>query len=91
MNVAASELLRGPRPAFEPVDVFVGRIPGYTGPVAKARGVPTPDPAEFAAKEKPVRTAARPPGKPKVAACGVQTCGLEACGGARQARPEGRG
>ena len=68
VNVAASELLRGPRPAFEPVDVFVGRIPGYTGPVAKARGVPTPDPAEFAAKEKPVRTAARPPGKPKVAA-----------------------
>jgi D-alanyl-D-alanine carboxypeptidase len=61
VNVAASELLRGPRPAFEPVDVFVGRNPGYIGPVAKARGVPTPDPAEFAAKEKPIRAAAKPP------------------------------
>jgi D-alanyl-D-alanine carboxypeptidase len=32
----------GPRPVFEPVEVFVGRKPDWTGPVAMARSGPAP-------------------------------------------------
>ncbi|MDB5650877.1 MAG: hypothetical protein JWL62_2397, partial [Hyphomicrobiales bacterium] len=36
------QALLGPRPTFEPIDVFVGRTPGWTGPVAQARAtIPT--------------------------------------------------
>jgi D-alanyl-D-alanine carboxypeptidase len=34
-------LITGPRPLFEPVDVFVGRREGWTGPVAQARSAPS--------------------------------------------------
>ena len=34
-------LIAGPRPLFEPVDVFVGRKEGWTGPVAQARAAPS--------------------------------------------------
>lgn len=41
-NVSVKDLARLPRPQFEPVTVYVGRAPGYQGPVARARpaGVP---------------------------------------------------
>lgn len=65
-NVPASLLLQGPRPAFEPIEVFAGRRPGYNGPVARPRGA---DPTQVAApKEKPTRVAARPPASPRAAA-----------------------
>ena len=34
-------LISGPRPLFEPVDIFVGRKDGWTGPVAQARAAPS--------------------------------------------------
>ncbi len=34
-------LISGPRPLFEPVDVFVGRKDGWTGPVAQPRAAPS--------------------------------------------------
>jgi D-alanyl-D-alanine carboxypeptidase len=34
-------LIAGPRPLFEPIDIFVGRKPGWTGPVAQARAAPS--------------------------------------------------
>ena len=60
MQVPAAVLLQGPRPAFTPVDVFVGRVPGYTGPVAVAKGAPP-----SSADEKPLKTAK---GKPVIRA-----------------------
>ena len=44
------------RPWFEPVPVYVGRAPGYTGPVAMARGGEPP-----ADKTLPAAYAARSP------------------------------
>ena len=38
----ARALLGGHRPAFQPLDVFVGPKPGWTGMVAKARDMPGP-------------------------------------------------
>ena len=37
-NVAAVQEQLHTRPTFEPVDVYVGRAPGWTGPVLAARG-----------------------------------------------------
>jgi D-alanyl-D-alanine carboxypeptidase len=34
-------LIAGPRPLFEPVDIFVGRKAGWIGPVAQARAAPS--------------------------------------------------
>jgi D-alanyl-D-alanine carboxypeptidase len=34
-------LISGPRPLFEPIDVFIGRKEGWTGPVAQARAAPS--------------------------------------------------
>lgn len=56
-RVNVKDIARMPRPHFEPVRVFVGRAPGYTGPVARARapgaGVgEQPDLAAYA-NEKP--------------------------------------
>ncbi len=34
-------LIAGPRPLFEPVDIFVGRKAGWTGQVAQARAAPS--------------------------------------------------
>lgn len=36
-RVAAKDVARLPRPQFEPVKVYVGRAPGYEGPVARPR------------------------------------------------------
>jgi D-alanyl-D-alanine carboxypeptidase len=36
-HVSAKQIAALPRPQFEPVKVFVGRVPGYEGPVARAR------------------------------------------------------
>ncbi|HEY8580490.1 MAG TPA: D-alanyl-D-alanine carboxypeptidase family protein [Beijerinckiaceae bacterium] len=59
----------GPRPAFTPEPVYVGRAPGWTG-VARAAAVDeAPEPEEIEAPAKPVRArAAKAPRKPKVAA-----------------------
>ena len=61
IQVPAADLLRGPRPAFVPVDVFVGRVPGYNGPVAQPRGMPPTAVASVQPKETPVKTVARKP------------------------------
>ncbi|MDB5544698.1 MAG: D-alanyl-D-alanine carboxypeptidase [Hyphomicrobiales bacterium] len=39
---AARTFAMGPRPVFEPIEVFVGRKPDWTGPVAMARSGPSP-------------------------------------------------
>ena len=43
------QLVLGPRPVFEPIDVFVGRKPNWTGPVAQARAAPRDIPGAIAA------------------------------------------
>jgi D-alanyl-D-alanine carboxypeptidase len=42
---ARSIVVGGPRPVFEPLEVFVGRKPDWTGPVAMARATPATAPA----------------------------------------------
>ena len=42
---APTLVMGGPRPSFEPIEVFVGRKPDWTGPVAMARGAPATAPA----------------------------------------------
>ncbi len=83
IQVPAADLLRGPRPSFVPVDVFVGRAPGYNGPVAMARGTPPAAPAE-----PQTRTAARKPvigaGAP-VAASAVGSLGKPSRAAAKEA------
>ncbi len=39
---AARTFAMGPRPVFEPIEVFVGRKPDWNGPVAMARSGPAP-------------------------------------------------
>ena len=41
-SVNVKELALLPRPQFEPVKVFAGRVPGYDGPVARARAPGAP-------------------------------------------------
>jgi D-alanyl-D-alanine carboxypeptidase len=41
-HVNAKEIARLPRPRFEPVKVFVGRVPGYQGPTARPRAAGEP-------------------------------------------------
>jgi hypothetical protein len=63
------QILLGPRPTFEPIDVFVGRRQGWTGAVAQARvngsgnGVVPANAAAFANANQPLQ-----PGMPPVAA-----------------------
>ena len=42
---ARTVVVGGPRPVFEPLEVFVGRKPDWTGPVAMARATPATAPA----------------------------------------------
>ena len=54
-GVAATQAALAERPAFEPIDVFVGRVPGWTGPVAGPTG---PEPSAVASADdddKPTR------------------------------------
>ncbi|HWG06754.1 MAG TPA: serine hydrolase [Beijerinckiaceae bacterium] len=44
-TVSAEELFSSKRPVFEPLDVFLGPIAGWTGPVLQARGEPPPSQA----------------------------------------------
>ncbi|MDB5642964.1 MAG: Serine-type D-Ala-D-Ala carboxypeptidase [Hyphomicrobiales bacterium] len=41
-RASARPFVLGPRPVFEPIEVFVGRKPDWTGPVAMARSTPAP-------------------------------------------------
>lgn len=56
-QVSVKDIARLPRPQFQPVAVFVGRAPGYSGPVARARaaGAPVgaqPDLAAYASDKR---------------------------------------
>lgn len=56
-QISVKDIARLPRPQFTPVQVYAGRAPGYTGPVARARapGAPIgeqPDLAAYA-EDKP--------------------------------------
>ncbi|MBI5012077.1 MAG: serine hydrolase [Methylocystis sp.] len=65
----AKEIAHLPRPRFEPVSVYVGRAPGYAGPVARARapGAPVgeqPDLAAYASQPEAGDASASPISKP---------------------------
>ena len=71
-GLAVVQAQTGVRPSFEPIPVYAGRAPGWTGPVLAARGdaprpavVPaiTPAPKIAAGKAKPKPTKARQAGK----------------------------
>jgi D-alanyl-D-alanine carboxypeptidase len=62
-----------PKPAFDPVSVYVGPAPGYQGPVAQARPphspigtAPAVEPASAAAEAKPAESTEEPTEKPVV-------------------------
>jgi D-alanyl-D-alanine carboxypeptidase len=66
----ARDIAQLPRPHFQPVDVYVGRAPGYAGPTARARapGAPVgeqPDLTAYSAPEEttPAATAPAPRGR----------------------------
>jgi D-alanyl-D-alanine carboxypeptidase len=48
----ASQIATLPRPAFDPLPVFVGPPPGWTGPIARATGDTTPIAAYSAEKDE---------------------------------------
>ncbi len=53
VTLVPTQIVMNGRPAFEPIDVFVGPRPGYTGNVAKARDMPGPmDATAYAAAAK---------------------------------------
>ena len=56
-GVAAMQEQMNTRPTFEPVDVYVGRAPGWTGPVLAARG-DGPGPAAKASDPRPKKVVA---------------------------------
>jgi D-alanyl-D-alanine carboxypeptidase len=72
----------GPRPAFTPVDVFVGRRPGWNGPVAQARDMPAV--ASLPKEPAATQTAARKPigARAPVAASAATTGPLRLTGAA---------
>jgi D-alanyl-D-alanine carboxypeptidase len=45
-RISVKDIARIPRPYFEPVRIYVGRAPGYQGPVARARAPGAPIGAE---------------------------------------------
>jgi D-alanyl-D-alanine carboxypeptidase len=59
-RISVKEIARLPRPRFEPVAVYVGRAPGYVGPVARARapGAPVGEQPDLAAYAEPEPAAA---------------------------------
>lgn len=50
-QISVKNIARLPRPQFQPVQVYVGRAPGYVGPVARARapGAPIGEQTDLAA------------------------------------------
>lgn len=65
----AKEIAHLPRPRFEPVPVYVGRAPGYVGPVARTRAPGAPvgeqtDLAAYASQSEPADADASPISKP---------------------------
>jgi D-alanyl-D-alanine carboxypeptidase len=65
LQLNARDIAQLPRPHFQPVEVYVGRAPGYTGPTARARapGAPVgeqPDLAAYSAPEETAPAAAAP-------------------------------
>ncbi len=50
-QISVKDIARLPRPQFQPVSVYVGRAPGYAGPVARARapGAPIGEQTDLAA------------------------------------------
>jgi D-alanyl-D-alanine carboxypeptidase len=65
----AKEIAHLPRPRFEPVPVYVGRAPGYVGPVARTRAPGAPvgeqtDLAAYASQPEPGDADASPISKP---------------------------
>ncbi|MGD9540447.1 D-alanyl-D-alanine carboxypeptidase family protein [Methylocystis sp.] len=68
-RVNAKEIAHLPRPRFEPVSVYVGRAPGYVGPVARTRtpGAPVGEQTDltaYAAQPEPADANASPISKP---------------------------
>ena len=63
-GVAATQMALAQRPIFEPIDVYVGRAPGWTGPVAGPGGAPDKVAAAEAAEKPPARKTARAHAKP---------------------------
>ena len=55
-GVAAIQARMGVRPSFEPVEVYAGRAPGWTGPSLASWGA-SPQPAASAAAPKPTKAA----------------------------------
>jgi D-alanyl-D-alanine carboxypeptidase len=57
-RLSARDIAQLPRPRFQPVDVYVGRAPGYSGPTARARapGAQIGEQTDFAAYSGPVET-----------------------------------
>jgi D-alanyl-D-alanine carboxypeptidase len=86
-HVNAKEIARLPRARFEPVKVFVGRVPGYEGPTARPRapGEPVGAGPEIALSKEP-EVAPRPAhnahrgkhGKHKAVAADARTRALKA-------------
>jgi len=67
--MSAKEIAHLPRPRFDPVSVYVGRAPGYVGPVARTRapGAPVgeqPDLAAYAPQSEPAGADASPISRP---------------------------
>lgn len=68
-HMNAKEVARLPRPRFEAVSVYVGRAPGYVGPVARTRAPGAPvgeqdDLAAYASQSEPGDANASPISKP---------------------------
>ncbi|MGD9657750.1 MAG: serine hydrolase [Methylocystis sp.] len=68
-HMNAKEIAHLPRPRFEPVTVYVGRAPGYVGPVARTRAPGAPvgeqtDLTAYAAQPEPANANASPISKP---------------------------
>ena len=63
-GVAAIQAQMGVRPSFEPINVFVGRAPGWTGPALASWGAAPPPAA--ASASKPTKAAAVMRRKPSV-------------------------
>lgn len=59
----ARQVAAMPRPHFDPVPVFVGPAPGWTGPIARAAGSPEPSTAAYAEEEAGADTPLKPDAK----------------------------
>ena len=81
--MTAKEIAHLPRPRFEPVPVYVGRAPGYVGPVARTRAPGAPvgeqtDLAAYASQSEPADANASPISKPAPDAVSLRRGGKRA-------------